>query len=128
MARSEFNADKRADEREKSPVTIGGEKFFPRRMTNPVVKTVQKLGRSITELRESLGEESEDFQDKATDAMVQQIAELLRDKDGHPPALEHLSEHLDQRDATALLSWLMEDEQGNSSTPATEPTPATTAG
>lgn len=129
MAKRELNADRRATEREQTDVTVGGGTFHPKRMTNKVVQNVQAIGRKVDAKVKELGAESEEAQKVAFGGIIDQLALLLVADDGQPPAVKHLADHLDQRDATWLLQGLLEDEDGgNSSPPETAGTAATTSG
>ena len=129
MAKRELNADRRATEREQTDVTVGGQVLHPKRMTNTVVKKVQAIGRKVDVKVKELGAESEEAQEVAFAGVIDQLALLLLTTDGNAAAPKHLADSLDQRDATWLLSGLLEDEDGgNSSPPATAGTEATTSG
>lgn len=126
----EFNADRRAEAREQAPVTIGGVTFHPVRMSNSTVKKVRKAALdSKAKMEDAGGDEGTEAQEIAFKGLADQVALLLVDADGKAPTHAHLVSCLDQRDAIALLGWLMEDDEegGNSSTPDQTGTLATTS-
>lgn len=53
--------------------------------------------------------------DKAVKLLAGQISSLLRNEDGSEVDASWLEEVLDYRDAAALINWLLEDPEGNSS-------------
>jgi hypothetical protein len=163
MGRS-FNVDNRAKDREQDELTIGDVVWKPVRRTNKVTGEVQAIATHTEELtkRAAAAEEAGEPIPKEVTAefntlLYEQIALLIRDGDGKPPAGpkrdEHgavteegfLEQHLDIRDATPVLRFLMgndpdqplqgedvdEDESGEGgaplSTPTSSPTPTSPA-
>jgi hypothetical protein len=159
----QFNVDDRAGQREQDELTIGDVVWKPVRRTNKVTGEVQAIATHTEELtkRAAAAEEANEPIPKEVTAefntlLYEQIALLIRDGDGKPPAGptrdEHgdvteegfLEQHLDIRDATPVLRFLMgndpdqplqgedvDDESGEGgpplSTPTSSPTPTSPA-
>ena len=158
-----FNVDDRAGKRETDEVTIGGTVWKPIRRTNKVMAQVQAIATRSEELskRAKAAEDAEESIPRDVTAefnvlLYKQIALLIRDPDGKPPAeaktnaetgeVEEegfLEQHLDIRDATPVLRFLMgndpdqplegedDDEEAAddrpTSPPTTSPTPTSPA-
>lgn len=158
-----FNVDDRATSREADELTIGGTTWKPVRRTNKVTGQVQ----AIATRTEELTRRAKEAEDAGTEIpkevtsefnvlLYEQIALLIRDPDGNPPKARtvdaetkevteegFLEQHLDIRDATPVLRFLMgnepdqplagedvdEDDAGplDSSTPTPSPTPTSPA-
>lgn len=162
MGRS-FNVDDRAGAREQDELTIGGTTWKPVRRTNKVTGEVQAIAtttESLTKRAAEAEEKGEPIPKEVTaefnTLLYEQIALLIRDPEGKPPAGpkrdEHnvvteegfLEQHLDIRDATPVLRFLMgndpdqplqgedvddDDAEGGAplSTPTSSPTPTSPA-
>ncbi len=172
-----FNADGRAKDREKRPVTIGGREFFQARRTPPVMREIRRVSREneeaarrvaeldprgelearrddvedqlaklkpedvdsrqaltarLLELEQKIDEisppdaqareEIAEIEDATEERMYEQVALLLRAKDGEePPTGEFVQEHLDIEEVRDLMSFLSPAAGG-----AEDPTPAAT--
>ena len=157
-----FNVDNRAKDREADELTIGDVVWKPVRRTNKVTGEVQAIATHTEELtkRAAAAEAAEEPIPPEVTAefnklLYEQIALLIRDAEGNQPAGpkcdEHgaveeegfLEQHLDIRDATPVLRFLMgndpdqplqgedvdEDAEGGGplSTPTSSPTPTSPA-
>lgn len=157
----QFNVDSRAQDREADELTIGGIVWKPVRRTNKITGQVQAIATRTEELtkRAASAEAKGDPIPPEVTAefnrlLYEQIGLLIRDPEGNVPAGptmdEHgtqtaegfLEQHLDIRDATPVLRFLMgndpdtplagEDVEGedgplDSSTPTSSPTPTSPA-
>lgn len=138
----DINCDERAETREQANITIGKKVFHPVRLSN---ENVRKLRTAVAESQEAqrklrleaqraenAGEApvfDEKLQDVISNSLNTQLTKLLIDDDDKPPTLAHLTKHLDSTVAGDLFRSLMGDdeEEGNSSTPSTTPTPSTSS-
>lgn len=134
-----FDADAQTRELLEAPVTIGEQTFYPARLTPDVRREqIEIATRGARAAREAgLGQDpgpdglTSDQLDKRADAVGQidegvnlQLCVLLRDENKQPPTPDFLNDHLDNRVATRLLNWLLED-QGEAE-PATIPAATST--
>jgi hypothetical protein len=134
----EFNADKRAKEREQADITIDGGKYKPARRTTGVMRELRRLTRADNELvqqSKKLDEEADDYaaRQEALDAdrerlVYEMTALLLTPSNGNPaPTAEQLAEVLDFEDAGDLLDFLTPGSEKDPTAEGSTETAATTS-
>lgn len=123
MTRS-FDADAQTRELLDAEITIGEKKFHPAKLTPDVrrdqlhaavdsAKLAQEGGLNEPDSAEVTTEQMDRRVDVVADIDVnlrKQLAVLLRGEDDVAPTEEFLAEHLDNRVASKLLTWLLEDQ------------------
>lgn len=137
------NLDKRAQDRQKEPIQLGGQKFKRRLRSNKVMKEFRRLGREhakagreLTRLRkdkdlapddEALVEAEEAREELLYDMVANFLAPF--EEGGQEPTSEFLQEHVDYEDLQELFDSLtpFEDEGENDDEGDPTPEPAETA-
>lgn len=127
-----FNADEETQALLTSEVTIAGRKFTPARLTPDVRKSQMTIQVEDSKLirRDALDKPAIDVTDEQIDRRLQSVTELdgsvyrqlsvlLVDGDDKPPTEAFLRKELDFRVAKRLLTWLGEEDEGESETATT---------